>query len=304
VSLEGTLETVSLPDVLALLSLTAKTGELRVESAGSGGSLWFEAGKLSGFDVSGQKSPVDALFALLRFSEGSFKFRTGTEVKNLVPPEDIAPLMAEAEARLAEWPSITQKVPSLSAELRLAPSIEAPVTLQPGQWQLLSAVGSGSVVAQVLAERGLSEFDGCKVLAELAGLGLVRVVGAAAGWPAEAPGGAAGAGGLPAAWERPSGVSGPGPGHQPGAPAPVSLAAGPDGNGRGGLLVKPVKLREDDEVVPPEAAGVAANKAPDLPEAGEEGPPGPEAKSRDRGEEAKQPVNRGLLLKFLGSARN
>ena len=43
-SLEGTLETIALPDVLALLSVTAKTGELRIESGGGVGSVWFDAG--------------------------------------------------------------------------------------------------------------------------------------------------------------------------------------------------------------------------------------------------------------------
>ena len=74
-SLEGTLETIALPDVLALLSVTTKTGELRVESSGDGGSVWLDAGRVAGYDVGSQKSPVDALFALLRLTEG----RSGSE---------------------------------------------------------------------------------------------------------------------------------------------------------------------------------------------------------------------------------
>jgi hypothetical protein len=297
-SLEGTLETVALPDVLGLLSVTAKTGELRVASAGLVGSIWLEGGRVSGYDVAGQNGPVDALFALLRLSEGTFKFHTGTEVRNPLPANDVAPLLSEAEAQLAEWPSISAAVPSLSAEVKLVPSLEAPVMVQPEQWLLLSAIGSGSTVAEVLAGRGLSEFEGCKALAELARFGLVEVAGGGAAAAAGTSGRAAPAPGL--GREVPFGP-GPEAWQQPGVP--TSIVAGPDGNGRGGLLVKPVKLREDDEVVPPEAAGVAA-KAPDLSEARAEANPEAEAEPKASGEEAKPPVNRGLLLKFLGSARN
>ncbi len=130
-SLEGTLETIALPDVLALLSVTTKTGELRVESGEGGGSVWLDAGRVAGYDVGRQKSPVDALFALLRLTEGSFKFHTGTEPLNSVEPLDVTPLMEQAEERLAEWPGIAGVVPSLSSELGLQESIDDEVVAVP-----------------------------------------------------------------------------------------------------------------------------------------------------------------------------
>ncbi|HXW79739.1 MAG TPA: DUF4388 domain-containing protein, partial [Acidimicrobiales bacterium] len=95
-SLEGTLETIALPDVLALLSVTTKTGELRIESSGGGGSVWLDDGRVAGYDVGSQKSPVDALFALLRLTEGSFRFRTGTQPLNTLEPEEVAPILEQA----------------------------------------------------------------------------------------------------------------------------------------------------------------------------------------------------------------
>jgi hypothetical protein len=176
VSLEGTLETIALPDVLALLSVTAKTGELRIEAIGGVGSVWFDAGGIAGFDVGNQRTAVDALFALLRLKEGSFKFHTGTRPLNAMPPQDVSPLLEEAEDRLGQWPGIAAAVPALDCELFLQSSVDGTVMLRPDQWQLVAAIGGGHNVAAVLDARGLAEFDGCRALKELVDLRLVRVV--------------------------------------------------------------------------------------------------------------------------------
>ncbi len=174
-SLEGTLETIALPDVLALLSVTAKTGELRIEAIGGMGSVWFDAGGIAGFDVGNQRTAVDALFALLRLKEGSFKFHTGTRPINAMPPQDVSPLLEEAEDRLSQWPGIAAAVPALACELFLQSSVDGTVMLRPDQWQLVAAIGGGHSVAAVLDARGLAEFDGCRALKELVDLRLVRV---------------------------------------------------------------------------------------------------------------------------------
>jgi hypothetical protein len=175
VSLEGTLETIALPDVLALLSVTAKSGELRVESGGGVGRVWLDAGRVSGFDVGSQRSAVDALFALLRLKDGSFKFHAGTEPLNPVEPQEVAPLMEEAEERLVQWPGISAVVPSLSSNVNLEESVNGDVNLSPEQWGLVAQIGGGRSVGDVLDARNFGEFDGCKAVKELVDLGLVKV---------------------------------------------------------------------------------------------------------------------------------
>ena len=174
-SLEGTLETIALPDVLALLSVTAKTGELRIESRGGVGSVWFDAGRLAGFDVGTHTTAVDSLFGLLRLDEGHFKFYTGTSPLHAVEPQEVAPALEEAEGRLVQWAGIAAAVPSLYSQLSLQGSAEGPVTLSADQWQLVATIGGGRSVADVLATRGFGEFDGCKAVKELVDLRLVHV---------------------------------------------------------------------------------------------------------------------------------
>jgi hypothetical protein len=175
VSLEGTLETIALPDVLALLSVTAKTGELRIESRGGVGSVWFDVGRLAGFDVGNNTTAVDSLFGLLRLDEGHFKFYTGTSPVHAVEPQDVAPVLDEAESRLVQWAAIAAAVPSMYSQLSLQGSAEGPVNLTADQWRLVATIGGGRSVADVLNARGFGEFEGCKAVKELVDLRLVHV---------------------------------------------------------------------------------------------------------------------------------
>lgn len=272
-SLEGTLETIALPDVLALLSVTGKTGELRVESGGGVGSVWLDAGRVAGYDVGNQRSAVDALFALLRLRDGSFKFHTGTDPRNWLEPEEVAPLMEEAEERLLQWPAICAVVPSLSSTLQLEDSVESDVTLAPGQWGLVAQIGGGHSVAEVLGARGLGEFDGCKAVKELVDIGLVKVDYAEAA-------------------------------AEPLVLSPATVDFAPPADDADGV----------DDNVPPApdfplesitANGWSDSELTDLSEVWNDETGQVESAPVDEGPvEAGHPVNRGLLLKFLGSARS
>lgn len=302
-SLEGTLETIALPDVLALLSVTAKTGELRIEATGGMGSVWFDAGGVAGFDVSSHRTAVDALFALLRLKEGSFKFHTGTRPINAMPPQDVNPILEEAEDRLSQWPGIAAAVPSLDCELALQESVDGTVMLRPDQWQLVAAIGGGHTVAEVLDVRGLAEFDGCRALKELVDLRLVKVA-----TPPAAPVVDVAPDLVPDAIPDAAHDVVPEPG--PGLVAPVASvepgeAMAPDlsDEAMGGPEEWPGPEASDvadlSEIWDDEAGDVIRGAADAQNGSSEPGAAEPEPEVI-----VPDPVNRGLLLKFLGSARN
>jgi hypothetical protein len=268
VSLEGTFETISLPDVLALLSVTTKTGELRVETDGAVGRIWLDDGRVAGYDVGNQRSAVDALFALLRWHEGSFRFHTDTEPLNPVEPQEVAPLMEEAEERLLQWPEISAVVPSLSSTLDLEGSVTEDVILSPDQWALVALIGGGRSVAEVLDGRDLGEFDGCKAVKELVDAGLVEVDRAEV-------------------VDEPE-VLTPGAAAEDGAPEQDDAS--------------PLPQFTDDDVP---SNGWSESELSSLSEVWNDETDQVEGTAEDEGQtEGGQPVNRGLLLKFLGSARS
>jgi hypothetical protein len=309
VSLEGTLETIALPDVLALLSVTAKTGELRIESRGGVGSVWFDAGRLAGFDVGTHTTAVDSLFGLLRVGEGHFKFYTGTSPVHPVEPQDVAPALEEAESRLAEWDRISAAVPSMYSQLSLQPSAEGPVTLTADQWQLVATIGGGRSVADVLKTQGFGEFEGCKAVKELVDLRLVHVDSSDAP-PAEQIL-------TPAAERSPEQGSehnfeysdnGWGNGSEPNSQhADHTLGAGSE-NGFDHSADLAGTSGEKVEWAGAAQGTAHVDEVADLSEVWHEDDAQLPAEVEEPVEAVSapvpEPVNRGLLLKFLGSARN
>ena len=293
-SLEGTLETIALPDVLALLAVTAKTGELRIESRGGVGSVWFDAGRLAGFDVGTHTTAVDSLFGLLRLDEGHFKFYTGTSPVHAVEPQDVAPVLDEAETRLVQWAGIVAAVPSMYSQLSLQASAEGTVTLTADQWKLVATIGGGKSAADVLKTQGFGEFEGCKAVKELVDLRLVHVDSSDVP-PAQQL--------LNPAVERsPEAVSEHTSEHS------FDYTDHTSGNGSDHSADRAGTSGETVEWGGASQGTAHVNEVADLSEVWHEDDPQPPSQDEVPVEAAAvpvpEPVNRGLLLKFLGSARN
>jgi hypothetical protein len=169
VSLQGSLETFALPDVLVLLSSTKKDGELRVVGGRVDGKIWLEKGQIVHANVGGRETPfVDAIFELLRLEAGTFNFDADSTPAHRSEPEMIDLVLADAQVRLGEWNEIARVVPHLDAVVDMA--AEAPgasVTVSSEQWALLRRVAGGRSVHELMAALGRTEFDTCRTVKEL-----------------------------------------------------------------------------------------------------------------------------------------
>lgn len=325
-SLHGTLETFALPDVLALLAATKKNGELHVVGGTTDGRVWFDAGNVVGTAVGASTSFVDAVFELLRLESGKFSFDADKTAPSPSEPEAIQPLLDEAQSRLREWRSIEAVVPSLGHGVRLLPEVnEGTVTVTADQWRALVGVATSPTVQSVVERLGVGEFETCRTLKGLVEAGLVTVEARAAA-PASPP--------SPAVAEVPAPTPAPAPAappvEAPGKPkiqALTSTAAAseaePTTTPEPGHAPEPPKAEkaepepqpenqgEADELVRQVAALEAATPepAPVRPPVAPAPSPAPasEAEASEGAEaattEGEEPINRGLLLKFLSSVR-
>jgi hypothetical protein len=176
VSLQGSFETIALRDVMALLASSSKSGELRVVGGHVEGRLWFEAGQLVASKVGKTHDHVDAMFELLRLTEGNFVFKDGVEAPAHEDSTPVEPVVHEAEERLKEWQDIEQVVPSLEHRVRLIADLPTPeVTLSSEEWRLVMAIALAATVRGALEEVGLSQFEGCRGIRRLVEAGLVFV---------------------------------------------------------------------------------------------------------------------------------
>jgi len=182
VSLQGSLDTFALPDVLVLLASTKKTGELHVVGhrfADAGhppqveGRLWFDAGRMVGADGTRGTEPADVVFELLRLADGTFSFGSVTPPTGGTPV-DVEPVLEEAQSRLVEWREIERVVPSMAAWLSLAEEPPgAHISIRGDQWRLVATVGSGCSVDNAIVRLGLGELPGCRAVKEMVEAGLM-----------------------------------------------------------------------------------------------------------------------------------
>jgi hypothetical protein len=179
VALQGTLDTFALPDVLRLLASTKKTGRLVIAGNRGTGSVWVDSGSVVASDATGampDAKRADVLFELLRYSDGSFTFDSGTTTDQAAPPQDVEILLADAERQLREWREIEAVIPSVDAWLSLVGDTpEDEIVISADTWRTIVTIGSGTTVAAVGHVMKLGELDVCRRAKELVEQGLVKV---------------------------------------------------------------------------------------------------------------------------------
>jgi hypothetical protein len=179
VALQGTLETFALPDVLRLLASTHKTGRLRLTGSTGSGSLWLDSGAIVASEASraplAQTAP-DVVFELLRFKEGDFVFDDDETASDAGSPADVEETLSAAESMLSEWQEIESVVPSLDGWVTLRAELpDDKVTIDRERWHQLVAIASGTTVGGLGAQLGLGELPVSRTVKELVESGLVEV---------------------------------------------------------------------------------------------------------------------------------
>ena len=276
-SLQGTLDTFGLQDVLMLLSSTKKKGELQVRGPGFSGSVWMDEGKLVGAEVPRCPTLVDAVFELLRLPEGEFSFQGDSPVRAPMTAQVVGDVLSDAEDRLIEWRDIAVHIPSVHVKLELAPAApSSEVNLDPDQWRLVVASGHGVSLAELAEYMDLGEFQICRTAKALVEQGLATAVPVAPPATPVAPPPAAPVQEAPAQPHLPPMEAHPAAEQ----PAPAQPAPAPQ----------------------PTAPPAAPEPAPQ-PAAADTPPPPPVIEEEDPANSG-EPVDRSALLKFLSSVRN
>ena len=289
-SLQGTLDTFALPDVLRLLAGTHKTGHLIIDGSRGSGNLWLDSGHVVAAETTNGRPhspPTVVLFELLRYTDGSFTFDNDITTSDAGSPADVEPLLQEAETLLAEWRTIEAVVPSTDARVVLRPELPRPTTsVSAEQWRTLVAVGGGTTVAAIGDVFELGELDVCRTIKGLVEAGLVQVAGEGDG-PDTAEGAAV-----------------------PPRSAPVQSP--PRAQVEPAVGMSELAALAGDMPMPdaPELARQLAQLGPDAARAVAAAASAETSEERDaalasiEGEVDGEPINRGLLLKFLSSVRS
>ena len=178
-SLQGTLDTVALPDVLRLLEGTAKTGRLQVGGGGLDGNVWIDGGQVIASECNGTaplNDHVAVLFELLRLREGAFNFDADSTPDHEGLPGAVNLLLIEAEKQLAEWREIEAVVPSLESWVVLRRDLDGDqIVISADEWRAIVALGAGSTVGSVGESLGLGQLPVSRFIKSLIERGLAKI---------------------------------------------------------------------------------------------------------------------------------
>jgi hypothetical protein len=178
-TLQGSLDTFGLAEVLQLLARTAKTGCLTVKGDGGRGRLWLRDGSVTAAETT--RAPgaplAEAVCDLLRHPAGTFLFEPGGRVPDSTEAEPVDALLERAHGLLAEWEELQAVVPSLDHRVTLVEALTAgaEVTVSARQWPALVAVGTGCTVHDLAASLGLTELWALRTVNDLVSAGLTAV---------------------------------------------------------------------------------------------------------------------------------
>jgi hypothetical protein len=118
----------------------------------------------------------EVAFELLRFADGDFLFEADAAPASPSDPTDVETVLADAEALLEEWKDIERVVPSLDRWVALRAELPADeVTIRADKWISVVAIGGGKTVGQLGTLLGLGELPVSRVVKDLVELGLVEL---------------------------------------------------------------------------------------------------------------------------------
>ncbi|MDQ1460111.1 MAG: hypothetical protein QOI08_1595, partial [Actinomycetota bacterium] len=187
VVLQGTLETLALPELLGLLAQSRKTGALWLDAANSSAVLYIVEGRCCAAESSDAGETlddpaallarvIDICFAVERADDGTFRF--GPEDPQWACEEtvDLEVAIDELGRLVAEWRDIQAVIPSLDCRIRLADELGVEeLVVDRERWQLIVALDGRRSVRDLVRKTNRPVLEVCHAILTLVDSGAVNV---------------------------------------------------------------------------------------------------------------------------------
>jgi uncharacterized protein DUF4388 len=185
--LQGTLETLALPELLGLLAQSRKTGALWLDAANSSAVIYIAEGRCCAAESSEAGDPltdgaallarvIDVCFAVERADDGTFRFGPEEPLWTCPDTVDLEGAIDELGRLVEEWREIQAVIPSLDCRIRLADElgVEA-LTVDRERWQLIVSLDGRRSVRDLVRKTSRPVLDVCHAILEMVDAGAVNV---------------------------------------------------------------------------------------------------------------------------------
>ena len=178
-SLQGTLKTLGITEVLEFLANREATGQLEITTEMGSTTYQFADGDVVGNDYSFiRESGIDAAEAtyyVLAELEGSFFFDEDVVPESNGDAEEVESVLSRTAEIAEQWAEVETVIPTPGHMLRRNPSLDGSVTIQPEWWDALDRIGGGATPLQLASETESSLLDASTMAFEMANAGLIEV---------------------------------------------------------------------------------------------------------------------------------
>ena len=180
--LEGSLKDFSLDDLLQMISLGGKTGELHLEGetpfGEKKGIIYFEEGEVRDAETDVSRGEI-AIIELLNIKDGSFKFvpNDNLVIKKSIN-KSIPDLVLLATSKLDEWNRVKSRVDSVDSFFKMVTDdIPEEIHLSNTDWKVLMLLQKGLTIREAALKLNMTVFDVAKVAYVLVALKIIKEVG-------------------------------------------------------------------------------------------------------------------------------
>jgi Domain of unknown function (DUF4388) len=191
--LQGTFETLSLPEVLGLLASARKTGALWLEAGPITGVAHLEDGHCLAAEAGEERGPVDdgtallarlvdLCFAVMCQESGSFRFAADDPAPwSGADRVELSDVLVEVDRLLKQWREILRVIPSLECRPQLLESLQVEeLVVDRERWALLVAMDGRRTVRELVQRTNRPVIELCQTLLEFIEAGAVGVIDPAA----------------------------------------------------------------------------------------------------------------------------
>jgi hypothetical protein len=185
--LQGTFETLALPELLGLLAQTRKTGALWLDAGPASAVIYVTDGRCSAA-ISNETTEeladapsllvrlVDLCFAVARAEDGSFRLSVDAPPWTCPETVDLEVANEELARLLDEWREIQQVIPSLESRARLTEELGVEeLVVDRERWRLLTAIDGRRSVRELVRRTNRPVLEVCHALVALVEAGACTI---------------------------------------------------------------------------------------------------------------------------------
>ena len=178
-SLQGTLKTLGITEVLEFLAARNATGQLDVTTEMGTATYLFSDGGIAQSEYSFTRErgsdSAEATYYVVSELDGTFFFDEDEEPIDIDNCEDVSSVLGRTADIAGQWHDVEASIPSPDDLLIRNEALDGSVTIQPEWWKALEVVGTGKTSLEVAEQLSMGVLDASLLLLAMTNAGLLKV---------------------------------------------------------------------------------------------------------------------------------